>query len=479
MGCLNLERTCVHLSHHHVCAYLALYTFSNCCPSPTYSTIRAEEIHSEIVTSQHWKILGPKSRPLDPTGLLIWALRSRLVLLPTFLTAIEGRPYSATHSRSCSLLPLPSQSCMITRHATRQALPTKLFHFRGCLHASKRAASTSVIHTIPASQDDKLLVALLDQPKSRSRLTFTSRTGIFGHPTLTHPQALVALANSTLVRAQLLTERILRARESRDELVKVVKNLDRLSDLLCGVIDLSEFIQSSHPERIWVEAANTAYETLCEYINVLNTHKGLYDVRYNTYCIPTIWTDMYVVQVLKAVFDDKSIMDSLSPEALRTALIFWRDFEKSAISQPEHRDRYVQLSSEVLVLGRQFLQQASAPRQPALIKPSELVGLKDQGMGVRLRQQARFTNKDLHVYPGSLQAQMIMRSAPLEEPRRKLYMAQNSSPKEHVETLDLLLRKRAEMAQLVGRESYADLALVDTMAKSSRELPCCLYHVQH
>ena len=60
---------------------------------------------------------------------------------------------------------------------------------------------------------------------------------------------------------------------------KVVKNLDRLSDLLCGVIDLAETVRNSHPDRAWVEAANTAYETLCEFMNVLNTHVGLYEVR--------------------------------------------------------------------------------------------------------------------------------------------------------------------------------------------------------
>lgn len=161
------------------------------------------------------------------------------------------------------------------------------------------------------------------------------------------------------------------------------------------------------------------------------------------------------------------MVKSLSPEAHQTALIFWRDFEKSGIDlPPEQRNRFVSLSTEISLLGRQFLNETSSARPPALIKPAELQGLKDMGMGARLRLQAQVTNRDLLVYPGSLQAQMIMRSAPAEEPRRKVYMAANSSTQEQIETLERLLRARGELAQLVGKPSFAHMTLSDKMAKS-------------
>ncbi|KAJ7619208.1 mitochondrial intermediate peptidase [Mycena polygramma] len=328
----------------------------------------------------------------------------------------------------------------------------RVFRFRGCLFAKKavtrrRTLSSLATHTIPASADDRALATIFDRPKSAFSSSF-STTGLFGHSSLTHPGALVALTDATLIRAQLLTDRILRARESRSELFLVVKNLDRLSDLLCGVIDLAELVQNAHPERLWIEAANFAHEKLCNFMNVLNTHTGLY-------------------AVLKAVLTDPSIVKTLSPEARATALIFWRDFENSAIDlPPEKRDKFVSLSSDILVLGRQFLQGVASPGPPAAIKPSELAGLKDQGMGVRLQLQARFTQRDLLVYPGSLQAQMIMRSAPAEEPRRRVYIASNSSTPEQIHALDSLLRARAELAQLVGKPSFAHLVLDDKMAKS-------------
>lgn len=170
---------------------------------------------------------------------------------------------------------------------------------------------------------------------------------------------------------------------------------------------------------------------------------------------------------MKAVLSDSTIVDSLSSEAYQTALIFWRDFEKSAINLPhEERNRFVSLSSEILVLGRRFLKDSTQARQPAIIGPSELHGVTDKGMGLRLQLQARVTKRDLVVYPGSLQAQMIMRSAPAEEPRRRVYTAAHTSTPEQIQVLERLLRARAELAQLVGKGSFADITLADKMAKS-------------
>lgn len=171
--------------------------------------------------------------------------------------------------------------------------------------------------------------------------------------------------------------------------------------------------------------------------------------------------------MLESVFSDPAILNSLSKEAYYTALVFWKDFEKSAINLPEQqRKQFVTLSSEILALGRKFLSNASAMRPPAHISPSELEGLKDMGMGTRLSLQAHFTNRPLLVYPGSLQAQMIMRSAPSEEPRRKLYIAANYGTPDQVEILEQLLRTRAEVARLCGKDSYAELTLNDKMVKS-------------
>ena len=167
------------------------------------------------------------------------------------------------------------------------------------------------------------------------------------------------------------------------------------------------------------------------------------------------------------MLSDPDVVKSLGPEAHETALIFWRDFEKSGINlPPAQRAKFVSISTQIMVLGRQFLIETASSRPGALIKPSELEGLKDVTMGARLRLQAEFTQRELVVYPGSLQAQMILHSAPSEEPRRKVYIAANSSTPEQVSVLERLLRTRAELARLVGRESFAHLSLDNKMAKT-------------
>ena len=171
--------------------------------------------------------------------------------------------------------------------------------------------------------------------------------------------------------------------------------------------------------------------------------------------------------MLKAVFADPELFNALSKEGQETAFVFWRDFEKCAIDLPEvQRNRFVSLSTEILVLGRQFMNEELRVRPPAVIRAEELKGLKDRGMGIRLFNQAFWTRRDLQVYPGSMQAQMIMRSAPSEEPRRKVYVASNSSTQEELYLLERLLKKRAELARLVGSQSFAHMELIGKMAKS-------------
>ncbi|KLO20646.1 mitochondrial intermediate peptidase [Schizopora paradoxa] len=336
-----------------------------------------------------------------------------------------------------------ARSLRHSRRLVQHIISTKSPKHISYPRTTRHAATTA----IPASSEDTELIPFFDQP-STSRSWLSPNAGLFLHKDLVKPSSLTTLANGTLRRAQFLTDRILRARESRDELHMVLKNLDKLSDLLCGVIDLAELIRNSHPESAWVRSANDAYDTLCEFMNVLNTHVGLYEV-------------------LESVFADPIVLKSLSQEAYYTALVFWRDFEKSAINLPEQQRRqFVTLSSEIIGLGRKFLDNASALRPPAYIMPSELEGLKDMGMGTRLSLQAHFTNRPLLVYPGSLQAQMIMRSAPSEEPRHKLYLAANSGTRDQIDILEQMLRRRAELAKLCGKDSYAELTLNDKMVKS-------------
>ena len=204
---------------------------------------------------------------------------------------------------------------------TRASKPP--FRFRGCLYAKRKASvqlAKSASPNVPPSADDALIIYELDRPSTSYATSPLSHTGLFRHNILTSPIQFKLLADATQRRAEILTERIVRAHESREELYKVVKNLDRLSDMLCGVIDLAELIRNTHPDRVWVEHAELVYDQLCQFMNVLNTHTGLYEVRMcdlrsKPFSMPTIFITFRYFPLSCPILTSSSL-SALRPEKL-------------------------------------------------------------------------------------------------------------------------------------------------------------------
>jgi intermediate peptidase len=165
---------------------------------------------------------------------------------------------------------------------------------------SQRLTSLKSTPSLASSRPpDDVLHQAFDTPSTcyTSSPTLKSPSGLFNQPLLTSPSGFPLLASRTTLRAKVLVQRIVRLGQSptpstieqaEQALLIMVKNLDRLSDLLCGVIDLAELVRNVHPDPEWVEGANLAYEQLCEYMNELNVHVGLYEVSSHTKS-PQVW----------------------------------------------------------------------------------------------------------------------------------------------------------------------------------------------
>lgn len=249
-------------------------------------------------------------------------------------------------------------------------------------------------------------------------------------------------------------------------MLKVVKNFDRLSDLLCSVIDLAELVRNAHPDDAWREAANEAYEGLCGFMNVLNTHTGLYDV-------------------VKKVLKDDSLRKSLSPEAYAVAMVFVRDFEKSGIHLPsEQRNKFVSLSDEILILGRAFTLRdptlASSTSDFQEMKQEPVSFRKDWFTGVHSNLLAALDNSPALIGSTSSEIQTnpalttwefptILRYAAQPEARKTAYHALNTAGRDNVNVLEKLLRRRGELANLTGYKSYGQMTLGDKMARNPGE----------
>ncbi|WFD27633.1 mitochondrial intermediate peptidase [Malassezia nana] len=313
---------------------------------------------------------------------------------------------------------------------------------------SDTASATAIARGVPSAveRDHQVLLDLLDR-RATAKPNGTP-TGLFQIDHLRTPQDFGVLAQRTLVRCQLLVHRIARAAAPdapRSELASVVRLLDRLSDMLCGVIDMAELVRHAHPVRAWAEAANGAYEYLCNFMNVLNTHTGLYEA-------------------LRRAMDDPDVWRALTEEARAVALIFLRDFEKSGIHLPPHeRERFVQLSDEILVLGRAFLQDmASDASETPVAFPLELLQGLDTpllGVGPVLLSRAR----SVPVLPGSWEVHYLAKHAPDPRARRLAYEISYSNRMQPVQVLEQLLRARYDLATLTGKHSFAEMALVDKM----------------
>ncbi|KAG0634408.1 hypothetical protein HOY80DRAFT_1140702 [Tuber brumale] len=318
----------------------------------------------------------------------------------------------------------------------------------GDLSLAAARTYSSTVHTNPAAaKEDKTLRDIFDNPEiwkafnAKSHVPTTPRTGLFQNKDLTSPAGFQTYANRMLKKARVLVDKIVKA-QSPEELQGVVKDLDRLSDLLCRVIDMADFVRSTHPTQDIVVAANEAYGLMYEYMNILNTTTGLYGA-------------------LKRALENREVVAQLSNEEKTVARILYKDFEKSGINLPAAaRKKFVELSNRIAELGPEFVNGMEPQKRVLKFPSSKLYGMDP--LVVR-----GLTNTGAVTLPTTgIPANHALRMVEDEDVRKEVYLACHTSSKKQLGILEEMLRTRAELAQLVGCESYAEVALADKMAQS-------------
>jgi intermediate peptidase len=165
----------------------------------------------------------------------------------------------------------------------------------------------------------------------------------------------------------------------------------------------------------------------------------------------------------------------LSEAETQVAMTFLRDFEKSGIHLPAaERQRFVDLSDSIISLGRTFLSNVSAgpsPYPPIEIPDSErlLSGMGSQFID-SLPRGGLGKRNTRYVLPGSWEAQIILRYAREGEARRLVYTGGLRKDAERIEVLERMLRERAELAGVLGKDNWSEVTLVDKMAKTPRNV---------
>ena len=296
-----------------------------------------------------------------------------------------------------------------------------------------------------AKEDDDTLRKIFDNTRAWEDFSRASKrnapTGIVGNRYLARPDGFVDFVTITLQRCNVVVEKVEKA-STIPEYKSLVKELDRLSDLLCRVIDLADFVRGTHPDRRVQAAASKAYAIMFQYMNQLNTTTVLNDQLKKAAAIPEVW-------------------DSWTEQEKVVAKILIEDFSRSAIELPDgSRQRFVELSGEIAHVGTEFVEKMAPQTNFLKFNSTRMKGL-EPNMVRALTKWGETKIGTMHH-----EAQMALRYVEDPDVRRDIYMAVRTANKSSVGRLEKMLKDRAELAKLSGYDTFAHMTLENKMAKT-------------
>lgn len=294
--------------------------------------------------------------------------------------------------------------------------------------------------------------------------------GLFRNKSLASPLGLVEFSKKSLEDAKRLVADMMReVKSSREGRLHYIRKLDQLSDILCRVIDVAEFIRVTHPSQKWTNAAQRTHEIMFEYMNQLNTNVELYEN-------------------LRGLLEDPLIRAHLSQEEMEVGEYLKQDFERSGIHMdPTTRSNFVNITQEISLLGSHFNNEIhNLESYWCEISRSEFqciddTILKNEIYGFQSRAPDRKNGDSSRVYvplAGHI-PYTILSKCPVESVRRKVWIALHNSPKDQIDTLNAFVKYRAILAKMLGYKSFAHYQLEHKMAKNPENVMTLLANLQH
>ncbi|XP_043849568.1 LOW QUALITY PROTEIN: mitochondrial intermediate peptidase [Dromiciops gliroides] len=255
---------------------------------------------------------------------------------------------------------------------------------------------------------------------------FGERRGLFGVPELNSPEGFHVAQEKALRQTESLVESACTTPPGP----QTVCIFDQLSDALCKVADLADFVKIAHPDPEYREAAEEACRNIGTMVEKLNTNVELY-------------------QSLQKLLSDEKLVASLDPETRKVAELFMFDFEISGIHlDDEKRKRAVDLNVKILDLSSAFLMQSHFPNKiDKHLLPEHIL--------------YNFVHDGDHVLISGLHAESS--DDLVREVAYKIFLYPNS---DQLNCLEELLSSRDLLAKLVGYSTFAHRALQGTIAKS-------------
>ncbi|XP_047247146.1 mitochondrial intermediate peptidase-like [Girardinichthys multiradiatus] len=255
---------------------------------------------------------------------------------------------------------------------------------------------------------------------------FEKNVGLFGVPELSCPEGFQTATQTALKNTELLLHRACSCSPG----VETVECFDQLSDGLCKVADLADFIKVAHPDPAHRDAAEKTCIEIGTVVEKLNTNVEL-------------------CKSLKNLLVNPNVAAELDPDTKRVAELFMFDFEISGIHLDDKlRKQAVALHVKLLDLNNEFLISSHVPNRIAKSAIPEHL-------------QVHFASEGSLIQIGGLHADSP--NDLLREVAYRIYLYPNA---DLMECLEELLKCRYKLAKLVGYDSYGHRALKGTMAKN-------------
>ncbi|XP_055837539.1 mitochondrial intermediate peptidase [Episyrphus balteatus] len=262
-----------------------------------------------------------------------------------------------------------------------------------------------------------LATAFNSPPHKRINLT-RNDVGLFNLPELKSFEGFYLLKDNVGNKTDDLIQEAISQNRSR----KMVEIFDELSDSLCKVADLAEFIRIAHPQSKYSHAAEEACITISGIVESLNTHKPIF-------------------KALQGVVENGDIMPTTEIDR-HVAKLFLFDFEQCGIHLPEsERQKVVRLNDAILQLGQKFMHGAVNPSAIPRKSVADAIAHIFPSDGDNLYISGLYTNSS---------------SAQAREAAYRLFLRPIESQEE---LLSDLIACRYQLAKTCGFETYAHRAL--------------------
>lgn len=250
-------------------------------------------------------------------------------------------------------------------------------------------------------------------------------SGLFGIPELASPDGFQALENKAVKRTnELIAEATAPTGVRKRNIVQI---FDDISDTLCRVADLADFVRVAHPDQNFSRAASQTCANICALVEKLNTNSDIYNTLEGA-----------------LEYGDVLPMDEMEK---RVGDLFLFDFHQSGIQLPAaDREMFVQANEAIHVIGNQFALNSSQGRAVSrTVLPSHL--------------QNTFVLEGDNILVNSLFSE-----SPSDWKREAAYRLYLTPEKEQEHLLELLLSLRHKLAQCAGFPTFGHRALRNTMA---------------